>query len=85
MSEIRDEDGVKLRDGDYITFSFGIPPTSCLCRINHDGKEWIMTVIDPPDINPKQEKLAKMMKWYPIWKASKERVAAATKNFARDS
>jgi hypothetical protein len=71
---VKDEDGKPLKSGDYITFSFGIPPTSVLCRINSTGGPLVAECLDPPSVKPRTEKLASLMNWYQVWKASTARV-----------
>ena len=81
MSKIKDEDGVPLKVGDYITFSFGIPPTCVTCQIT-DGKDgWTVQCLHPQDVKPKALPFAELTQYYQVWKASKQRVAAVLRNF----
>lgn len=76
---VRDEDGVPLREGDYITFSFGIPPISVLARLSESKGEIWLTCLSPDDVTPKREKLSTLMKYYQVWKASQARVASVNR------
>ena len=63
-----DEDGIPLSAGDFITFSFGIPPTSVVAQLyEHKGALWV-NCIWPEDVNPKREKLSRIKKWCFVWK-----------------
>jgi hypothetical protein len=78
---IRDEDGHPLKTGDHISFAFGIPPTSVLCRLNTEVGELWVNVLHPEDVTPKREKLSSLMTWYQVWKASPARVAAYHRDY----
>ena len=78
---VKDEDGIPLRHGDYITFSFGIPPISVLARLTEADGKWMIECIDPPEVKPRRSSLADLRRSYPIWKASQHRVARANRNF----
>lgn len=78
---VRDEDGVPLNVGDHITFSFGVPPTSVLAVIVEKGTHLWIECLHPDDVKPRQERLDRLMKWYPIWRAPKSRVSAASRDF----
>ena len=75
----RDGDGIPLKAGDYITFTFGIPPTCVTARIGADGSG--VECLHPPDVKPKHIALGEVMKYYQVWKASKQRVQAVLKSF----
>lgn len=83
MSAIRDEDGLPIRPGDYITFSFGIPPISVLCRVTSAGGPMQVECLDPPDVKPRREALASVMKWYQVWKAPKARIEAYNRDYRK--
>ena len=75
MTRIKDEDGIPLKVGDYITFTFGIPPTCVTCQIT-DGKDgWSVQCLHPQDVKPKAMPFDKLTRYYQVWKASKQRVA----------
>ena len=82
MTIIRDEDGIPIRPGDYITFTFGIPPTSVLCRVTSTGGPMAVECLHPPEVKPKHETLANLMGSYQVWKASQARVAAYNRDFS---
>lgn len=79
---VRDEDGLPIKDGDHITFTFGIPPISVLARVQRKqgGDLWI-ECLSPPDVKPKHERLSDLMRWYQVWKAAPARVAAFLRDF----
>lgn len=77
----RDEDGIPIKDGDHITFTFGIPPICVLARVTTTGGDLWIECLDPHDVKPKREKLADLMKWYQVWKAPAARVAAFKRSF----
>lgn len=72
----RDEDGIRLKHGDYITFTFGIPPICVTARLTQGPTGWSVECLHPADVTPKWTTLADLTKHYQIWKAGKERVAA---------
>ena len=76
-----DDDGIPILSGDYIIFSFGIPPTTVLAIVSgeHDLQ---IECLSPPDVKPRRESLKNLMKWYQVWKAPKARVAAYLKDYA---
>ena len=78
---VRDEDGSPLRNGDHITFTFGIPPISVLARISTTGGDLWIECLHPPGVKPKCERLASLMKHYQVWKAHPARVAAYLMDF----
>ena len=82
MAEPKDEDGVRLKHGDYITFTFGIPPTCVTCLLTHGAGGWSVECLHPPDVKPKHQSLPDLTKHYQIWKASKHRVRAVLRTFA---
>lgn len=82
-NRIKDEDGKEIKAGDYITFTFGIPPISVLCKVTSTGGPLHIECLDPPDVKPKRESLANVMKWYQVWKAPKARVSAYNRNYRR--
>lgn len=82
MDAPRDEDGIPLKAGDHITFTFGIPPTSVLARLSQGSAGLCIDCLYPPEVQPKQEALSNLMKWYQVWKASPARIAAYTKQYA---
>jgi hypothetical protein len=84
MSAPKDEDGVTLKNGDYITFTFGIPPTAVLARITKGATGWGVECVHPIDVKPKRQTLTELTKYYQIWKASNQRIAAALRDFAPD-
>ena len=79
--EIKDEDGIRLRSGDYISFAFGLPPISVLARLTETDGRWMIECIDPPDVKPRRSTLADLRRHYAIWKASQQRVARANRTF----
>lgn len=79
---VRDEDGLPIKSGDYITFTFGIPPICVLARVTDTGGDMWIECLTPEDVKPKREKLSNLMKWYQVWKAPKARVSALLKSFA---
>ncbi len=82
MKAPRDEDGITLKHGDHITFTFGIPPICVTARLVEGDKDWHVTCVHPADVKPKTTTLRDLTKYYQIWKASPERVRAALKTFA---
>jgi hypothetical protein len=82
MKPPRDEDGIPLKDGDYITFTFGIPPICVTARVSAGEKDWTVTCIHPADVKPKTTPLRELTRYYQIWKASPERVRGATRTMA---
>ena len=82
MRAPRDEDGIPLKDGDYITFTFGIPPTCVTARVSNIGGKWGVECVHPDGVQPKRCPLDDLTRHYQIWKASKDRVAAVTKTLA---
>ncbi len=80
---IKDEDGIPLRAGYYITFTFGIPPISVLCRLSSTGGDMQVECLDPPDVKPKRESLANLMRHYHVWKAPQARFAAWNREWAK--
>ena len=79
----RDEEGLPIKDGDHITFTFGTPPITVLARVTTTTGELWIDCLTPPDVKPKREKLSELMKWYQVWKASPQRVAAYRKEYAK--
>lgn len=77
----RDEDGVILKHGDYITFTFGIPPICVTARLSEGSAGWGVECLHP-DVTPKRTTLKKLTKHYQIWKASKQRVASVLRQLA---
>lgn len=77
----RDEDGIPIRAGDHITFTFGIPPTRVLARLYDDKGATCIECLHPPDVKPKHEALKSLMKHYQVWKASPARVAAIKRHY----
>jgi len=71
----KDEEGRPIRSGDYVTFTFGIPPICVTARVYQANAELQIECIDPPDVKPKRERLADVMEWYQVWRAPRERVA----------
>lgn len=54
-----DADGEKVRAGDAVRFSYGIPPVGVVAQVVEDGGElWILT----PGHNPERSKLAALRK-----------------------
>jgi hypothetical protein len=82
MADPKDEDGVRLKSGDYITFTFGIPPTCVTARLTHGADGWGIECIHPPDVKPKRQSLSELTRYYQIWKASKARVQAILRDFS---
>ncbi len=78
---MRDEDGLPIKSGDHITFTFGIPPICVLARVTTTGGELWIECLSPPDVKPKRESLVRLMKWYQVWKASPQRVAAILRDY----
>ena len=76
LSKPRDEDGVPLKDGDYITFTFGIPPICVTARLSEGSTGLGVECLHPADVKPKRTTLKDLTKHYQIWKASKPRVSA---------
>ncbi|MBL8561419.1 MAG: hypothetical protein JNN06_03980 [Gemmobacter sp.] len=67
MSE-RDDDGAVLQEGDFVSFTFGIPPTRVVAQLYaKDGALWIHCIW-PEDVKPQREKLSRVKKWYQVWK-----------------
>lgn len=85
MAAPKDEDGVTLKHGDYITFTFGIPPICVTARLTEGPTGWGVECLDPPDVKPKRSALKDLTKYYQIWKASKQRVQAITKRYTRET
>lgn len=71
----KDEEGRPIRSGDYITFTFGIPPICVTARVYQANEELQIECIHPVDVTPKRESLANLMEWYQVWRAPNERVA----------
>lgn len=82
MTAPLDDDGVALKHNDYITFSFGIPPTCVIARLTQGPSGWGVECIHPHDVIPRRSTLADLTKYYQIWKASKKRVNAIMRNYA---
>jgi len=83
MTVIKDDDGVPLKPGDYFTFAFGIPPTCVTCQIT-EGKNGLgYQLAHPDDVQPRSGDLADLMKYYQVWKASKQRVAAVLRVYSQ--
>jgi hypothetical protein len=80
----RDEDGVPLKSGDHITFTFGIPPTCVTARLTQSDAGWSVECIHPPDVKPKWTTLSELTLYYQIWKASPDRVRAALRTYMSD-
>ena len=80
---IRDDDGIPIKSGDYITFSFGIPPVSVLAKVHGEDHDLGIVCLDPADVKPKRESLKNLMKYYQVWKAQKGRISAYERTFAR--
>lgn len=78
---IRDDEGVPLKSGDHITFTFGIPPICVLARLSTTGGEFWLDCLHPADVKPKREKLSELMKYYQVWKAHPWRVAAYHRDY----
>lgn len=72
----KDEDGVKLKSGDHITFTFGIPPICVTARITERDGSWTVECLHPTDVKPKLTTLKELMQYSQIWKASRHRVDA---------
>ncbi len=66
--KVLDEDGYVIKPGDKITFTFGIPPIRVVAKVSATDKDLWITCLTPADVKPKQERLAKVMKWYQVWK-----------------
>lgn len=79
LGKPKDEDGVPLKDGDYITFTFGIPPICVTARLSEGSTGWGVECLHPADVKPKHTTLKDLTKHYAIWKASKQRVASLLK------
>lgn len=78
-----DEDGVPIRNGDHITFTFGIPPICVLAKVTSTGGDLWIDCLWPEGVTPKREKLANLMKWYQVWRAGSERVAAFNRSYRK--
>lgn len=78
----KDEDGIPLKSGDHITFTFGIPPICVTARVSNIGDKWGVECIHPEGVQPKRCALDDLTRHYQIWKASKERVASVTRTLA---
>jgi hypothetical protein len=78
---IRDEEGIPLKSGDYITFTFGIPPICVLACLSTTGGELWIDCLTPEDVRPKREPLSDLIKWYQVWKASLARVDAFKRDY----
>ena len=81
LYRIQDDDGIPLKPGDYITFSFGIPPICVTARLSGDTGSMSVECIHPADVKPKTCSLAELMRWYQVWKASPQRVQAVLREF----
>lgn len=77
----KDDEGVPLKHGDYITFSFGIPPICVTARLSEGSAGWGVECLHPEDVKPKRTTLKELTKYYQIWKASKPRVAAVLRTY----
>ena len=77
----KDEDGVTLKSGDYITFSFGVPPIGVTARVTENEGSWSIYCIHPADVKPQSAKLSDLTKHYQIYKASRQRVDALMRTF----
>lgn len=80
MTRIKDDDGIPLKVGDYITFTFGIPPTCVTCQIMDSKDGWSVQCLHPQDVKPKVLPFAELTTHYQVWKASKQRVAAVLRD-----
>jgi hypothetical protein len=78
----KDDEGVHLKSGDYITFTFGIPPICVTARLTERDGAWGVECIHPPDVKPKTCTLAELTRHYQIWKASKARVQAVLRTYS---
>lgn len=76
MTAPKDEDGLPLKVGDYITFTFGIPPICVTAQLT-EGRDGLgVMCLHPADVKPKTITLKDLQKYYQVWKASKQRVLA---------
>lgn len=60
MTDIRDDDGAIIKDGDYIQFSYGIPPVYVKAKVT--------LMVLTPEHNPKQETLEYFRDNFNFWK-----------------
>ncbi len=81
----KDDDGVTLKHGDYITFTFGIPPICVTAMLTAGETGWQVECLHPTNVKPKHTSLADLTKHYQIWKAEKERVRAVLKILADEA
>lgn len=81
LEKPKDEDGVTLRDGDYITFTFGIPLICVVAQISEGSTDWGVNCLHPTDVKPKRTTLKELTKYYQIWKASPKHVSSITRDF----
>jgi hypothetical protein len=75
MRQPVDESGLPLSDGDYITFSFGIPQIGVTARISETSTGWVVNCLHPVDVKPKQIALKELTKNYQIYKAGEQRIS----------
>lgn len=65
MKTIKDDFGEIINPGDFISFSYGIPPVDVKAEIiNRDGKLIALT----PGHNPSEASLSYIKKWFNIYK-----------------
>lgn len=76
LARPKDDDGVPLENGDYITFTFGIPPICVTARLSKGHTGWGVECVHPTDVKPKRIMLKDLTKHYQIWKAARPRVVA---------
>lgn len=72
----KDDDGVPLEHNDYITFTFGIPPTCVTALVTKGHTGWGVECLHPADVKPKRTTLKALTRHYQIWKARKQHVSA---------
>jgi hypothetical protein len=82
VSAVRDEDGIPLKSGDHITFSFGTPLICVLARLSTIKGDLYINFLHPIDVTPKQYPLKELMRYYQVWKAHPWRVAAYHKDYS---
>ena len=65
MKKIYAEGGKLIKDGDTISFAYGIPPVYVEAKVeNRGGVLWIAV---PPPHKPSTERLSNLKKWYTVY------------------
>ena len=66
-SRLRDSDGKWVTAGDWISFSFGIPPIYVKAKVYQEGKTLWYEIHSPKDVMPKTGKLRSLRLYVHEW------------------